>query len=64
MITPSGKLIRAIPDDCINYEPIISKPTRVSSIKLPIIYECENEESRKGDPSGCGFCTNRVRSKE
>jgi len=61
MITSDGKLVRAIQDDCMNYKPIKTRPKKVSSIKLPIIFECENEETRKGDHPGCGYCTNRMR---
>lgn len=58
-ITPDGKLRRAIPDFCVNYDPIESEPTSIRSIKSGRLYKCRSFRSRENIES-CLFCCNWV----
>ena len=61
MVDINGILVSAHQDTCKNYSPDKDKPIDVKSVKLGMIYECENLDVKsKVDPfTNCFYCKNR-----
>ena len=55
-----GRIQHSVYDDCLNYDPILSKPSKAKSVKLGTLYAC----AALHGGTRCHECTNRREEKK